>query len=116
MVPQEKMVQILADVHTAEAQIEQRINYPDTAMMAFNAEQAKILKKYGVQQNAFRETYNYYIRNLAEMDKLYEIIVDTLTVRESKMNAKAGIENLETDEGRQEDPYIPDESELEMQN
>lgn len=84
------MVRILADIHTLEALIEQSITYPDTAMMVFNKEQTDLLKAHGVTEANFKVTYQYYLNNLQEMDKLYEIIVDTLSVRESKAQASQG--------------------------
>lgn len=87
MVPQQTMVRILADIHTAEALIERNVSYPDTAQVIYAEEHAEILEKYGVEQEAFRETYEYYLTNLEEMDKLYEVVVDTLSVRESLAEA-----------------------------
>ena len=91
LVPQDKMVQILADIHIAESQIETKVVYPDTALMTFNYWQKEILQKHGVKEEQFRDTYRYYQNNLKEMDELYEIIIDTLSVRETKMRA-AGVE------------------------
>ena len=90
LVPRDKMVRILADIHTAEARIESNVSYTDTAMMTFNNEQQKILERYQVTPDQFKETYTYYLEHLREMDALYEIIVDTLSVRESKAQAEAG--------------------------
>jgi hypothetical protein len=84
LVQENEMVQILADIHTAEARVENNVVYPDTAMMAFNYLQSQILKKHGVTQKQFERTYRYYLNHLEEMDKLYEVIVDTLSLRESK--------------------------------
>jgi hypothetical protein len=84
MVPQNKMVRILADIHTLEALLENSVSYPDTALMVFSKQQDEILKKYNVEPQQFRDTYKYYLNHLAEMDKLYEIVVDTLSVRESR--------------------------------
>ena len=81
------MVQILADVHITEARIETNILYPDTALMVFNREQLQILAEHGVKEEEFRKTYRYYLNNLAQMDKLYEIILDTLSVREAKLRS-----------------------------
>lgn len=91
LVPQQKMVQILADVHIAEALIENRVIYPDTALMTFNQQQQRILESYKVSEKDFRETYNYYLQNLPLMDKLYEVILDTLSVREAKARAASGL-------------------------
>ncbi|WP_229733879.1 DUF4296 domain-containing protein [Pontibacter amylolyticus] len=87
LLPENKMVQILADVHIAESRIETHVLYPDTALMVFNKEQQQILAEHGVTQEDFRRTYRYYLSNLAQMDKLYEIILDTLSVREAKLRA-----------------------------
>ncbi|MCC9136911.1 DUF4296 domain-containing protein [Pontibacter silvestris] len=90
MVPREKMVQILADVHTREAQIERAVVYPDTALMIFNREEKQILAKYDVSEQQFKESYSYYLDHAEAMDKLYETIVDTLGVRETKIKAANG--------------------------
>ncbi|WP_345160107.1 DUF4296 domain-containing protein [Pontibacter saemangeumensis] len=87
MIPQQKMVRILADIHTAEAQLERNVSYPDTALVMFADQQTDILKKHGVGKQAFKDTYRYYLTHLEEMDKLYEMIVDSLSVRESKAEA-----------------------------
>lgn len=88
LVPRDQMVQILADIHIAEAQIENKIFYPDTAIMTFNLKEKEIFRKHDVTEEKFRETYQYYKDNLKEMDALYEIIVDTLSLRETKMRAQ----------------------------
>ncbi|WP_243409455.1 DUF4296 domain-containing protein [Pontibacter virosus] len=87
LLPEQKMVQILADVHIAEARIENHVLYPDTALMVFNKEQMQILSQHGVDEEEFRKTYRYYLNNLPQMDKLYEIILDTLSVREAKLRS-----------------------------
>jgi hypothetical protein len=91
------MVQILADVHTAEATVEHQVIYPDTALMTFNYLQRQILEKHKVKEQDFRDTYNYYLTHLKEMDKLYEIIIDTLSVRESKARVQGGQEPTPVD-------------------
>jgi hypothetical protein len=87
LLPEQKLVQILADVHVAEARIENRIVYPDTAMMLYGLEQQRILEAHGVEEQLFRDTYRYYLSDIKKMDKLYEIILDTLSVREAKLRA-----------------------------
>nr|WP_262921671.1 DUF4296 domain-containing protein [Pontibacter ruber] len=97
LLSRDKMIQILADVHTAEATVEHQVVYPDTALMTFNYLQQQILKKHKISEQEFRDTYNYYLDNLKEMDKLYEIIIDTLSVRESKARVQAGQEPVPAD-------------------
>lgn len=83
LIPESKMVRILADLHLAEAQVESTVAYPDTALMAFGKLQKEIWEKHGITEEEFRETYNYYTLNIKEMDRLYEIITDTLIAREA---------------------------------
>lgn len=90
LIPESKLVPILADIHMAEALIETNVIYPDTALMVFTKEQREIFKKYGVTQGEFKKTYRYYLRNLTAMDALYESVVDTLSLRETKIQMKEG--------------------------
>ncbi|NDK56396.1 DUF4296 domain-containing protein [Pontibacter sp. BT213] len=84
------MVQILADVHIMESLIESNVSFPDTAVMVYNKEHKNILKKYGVSNAQFTKSYGYYGKNLEQMDRLYEIVLDTLTAREAKLLTKKG--------------------------
>ena len=96
LISRDKMVQILADIHIAEAQIEGKLIYPDTAQMVFKYKEEEIFEKHDVTEQEFRETYQYYKDNLKEMDALYEIIVDTLSLRETKLRAETPqLQNLE---------------------
>jgi len=110
LVPEDKMVQILSDVHVMEALIESNIPYPDSAVMTYNKQHKAILQKYGVSSGQFQKTYQYYGENLTEMDRLYEIILDTLTAREAKLVAQGGstkplpIDSVTVDESLQEPP------------
>lgn len=91
MIPEGKMVRILADIHTTEATIETKVIYPDTALMVFNKEQEEIFRQHKVTKEQFEKSYDYYLEHLQEMDKLYEMVVDTLVMRESKVQVKEGL-------------------------
>lgn len=103
LIPESKMVRILADIHLAEAQVESTVAYPDTALMAFAKLQKNIWKKHDVTEEQFRNTYHYYSTNIKEMDRLYEIITDTLIAREAIYATKGGDET-EIKEGGPESP------------
>lgn len=90
LIPREKMVQILADVHILEALIEANVAYPDSAVMVYNKKHKEILEKYGVTKEQFHSTYDYYGKSLENMDKLYETVLDTLSAREAKLFAANG--------------------------
>ncbi|KAA9346027.1 DUF4296 domain-containing protein [Adhaeribacter soli] len=85
-----KLTSILADIHIAESRVEEMRVHPDTAKVVFNRLQKEIFQKQGVTETEFNKTYNYYQDHVAELDKVYEALVDTLGMREVRLNSKAG--------------------------
>ena len=90
LLPPAKLTSILADIHIAEAQVENMRLSPDTAKVVFDRLQADVLKKYGVPEKQFTKTYTYYLNHLNDLDKIYEGLVDTLTMREVQLSSKGG--------------------------
>ena len=90
LLPPAKLTSILADIHIAEAQVENMGLTPDTAKVAFNRLQKEVLKKHGVSKKNFDKTYSYYLNNLNQLDKIYEALVDTLGMREVQFTSKNG--------------------------
>lgn len=97
------MVRILADIHVMESLIEANVPNSDTAMMVYNREHKAILQKHNVTRDQFYSTYNYYGKNLEQMDKLYETVLDTLTAREAKLASKSGEQPAEPELEEQPD-------------
>lgn len=79
-----KMTDILADIHLAEAQVGHQFPNRDSAKMAFNLLEAQIFAKHNVSDSVFRQSYEYYLLYLKELDQIYEAVVDTLSLRELK--------------------------------
>ena len=76
------MTGILFDLHVAEARIERMGILLDTGAIYYKELQARIFKKHGVTQQAFYKSYDYYLQNVSELDKIYEKVIDSLTLRE----------------------------------
>ncbi|WP_225986825.1 DUF4296 domain-containing protein [Rufibacter sp. LB8] len=90
MLPEDTMTNILLDIHLTEARIGRTILHQDTAKATFRFASKDILKKHGVSDSAFRHSYDFYLKHPAEMDKLYERIIDSLSLQESKLMPKDG--------------------------
>jgi hypothetical protein len=84
LLPREKMINILIDVHIAEAIVTQRNLPADSARILFQDYKEGILKKMGVDKEAFQKSYQYYMDNVRELDAIYAIVVDSLSLRESR--------------------------------
>ncbi len=76
------MTSILVDIHVAEAQVEHMGLMADTSLVYFKKLQQDIFKKHKITQKDFYNSYDYYTDNVSELDKIYERVVDSLSVRE----------------------------------
>ena len=81
------MTSIMIDVHLAEAQIENAGLPLDSGEAVYRKMHQQILKKHQVKELDFNTSYQYFLRNLNGLDKIYEKVIDSLTVRETLMKA-----------------------------
>ncbi|QHL86203.1 DUF4296 domain-containing protein [Nibribacter ruber] len=90
LVSEDKMTSVLLDVHLAEARIGRTILQYDTSRMVFKHVQKEILKKHQLTDSSFRHSYDYYLDNPALLDRIYEKVLDSLSLMEAKLTPKAG--------------------------
>lgn len=88
LIPQEKMVLILADIHQTEGIISTKEYSKDSSLLLFTELENQLLAKHNVTQTQFTESYNWYTSNVEEYKTLYTIVVDTLNVRTSEGKIK----------------------------
>ncbi|RNI25003.1 DUF4296 domain-containing protein [Rufibacter latericius] len=88
LITEEKMARIMIDVHLTEAAIARTIHHFDSSRAAYRAAHKQILKRQGVSDSAFKHSYDFYLSNPATLDKIYEIVLDSLSLREAKMTAQ----------------------------
>jgi hypothetical protein len=100
LLSQTQMASILADIHVAEAQVDHQFPSRDTARMAFSLLEKQIFAKHAVTDSLFRQSYDYYLLHLKELDQIYEGVVDTLNLRQ----LKAGNQKFRPGEPRREVP------------
>ena len=73
MVPKEKMINILLDVHIMESKIESvRFGSRDSMQVAYLKTQKEILKKYKVDSATYYKSYDYYFERMGHMKEIYE--------------------------------------------
>ena len=88
LLPPDKITSILADIHIAESRVELMHVSPDTANVVFRRLELDIFKKHKVSEPEFTKTYNYYLEHIGALDKVYEGLVDTLTMREVRLTSE----------------------------
>lgn len=78
----------MIDVHLAEARVENAGLPTDSAEAVYRKMQQDIYRKHQISEANFNNSYQYYLRNLSELDKIYGRVIDSLSARETMSAAK----------------------------
>ncbi|QJX45433.1 DUF4296 domain-containing protein [Hymenobacter taeanensis] len=84
LLPQEKMVSLLVNIHILEAQVDASALPSDSARALFLQQQKVLFKRYEVTDSSFRQSYRYYAVHDKDLDDIYKIVIDSLGKREKK--------------------------------
>ncbi|MFP4089149.1 MAG: DUF4296 domain-containing protein [Cyclobacteriaceae bacterium] len=89
-----KMVSFLVDLHLAEAKLTYSdIRNRDSLEMAFRNYEKFLYEKHDIDEAAYKKSYEYYLANMEEMNKIYSSVVDSISVLNSlEKNKDSGIE------------------------
>lgn len=81
VLPPQKMVSILTDVHELEAKILLlKLDY-DSSVALFKQQQALLFEKHSVNDSVYNKSFDYYLNRVELMNKIYEGVVDSLSLR-----------------------------------
>lgn len=83
ILPSEKMVSILTDVHELEAKVNLLRLEHDSSTLLFKEQQALIFEKHNVSDSLYNMSFDYYMRRVDLMNKIYEAVVDSLSLRKN---------------------------------
>ncbi|RYY19123.1 MAG: DUF4296 domain-containing protein [Cytophagaceae bacterium] len=88
LLPKEKVVSLLVQLHVLEARVEASHLSPDSARALFQQQKNEILRKNDVPQkdSLLQRSYRYYAVNHKDMDEIYKAIIDSLEHREALLN------------------------------
>lgn len=81
---QEQLTQIMMQFYLGEAKLNNYSLSYDSASKLFAPFEESVLKKYGVHDSTLLNTYQYYFDHPKELEKVYEIVIDSLNLREKK--------------------------------
>ncbi len=85
ILPPEKMVAIQAGVHRTEAELSiRRMDFP-MALPMFQQRLDSILRLNKTDTGTYRRSFNWYAEHVEEMDKVYQAVIDTLSLQESRL-------------------------------
>ena len=89
IIPEAKMTNMLIEIHIAEARIDHMGLISDTAAVYYKKAQEEIFKKNKVTEKQFHKSYDYYLHNVSELDKIYAKVVDSLSLKEVEATNKS---------------------------
>jgi hypothetical protein len=82
LVPEEKMAQILTEIHLAEARVTKlnRISQ-DSNTLIYKHLEKQIFRKFEVDTAAYAKSYTYYASNPAQLAEIYKLVTEELERR-----------------------------------
>ena len=86
LLPKEKLVPLLADLHMLEARVETSRLSVDSARALYLSQQKDVLWKREVTDSAFQRSYRYYSIHGKDLDEIYGAVIDTLGKREARLD------------------------------
>ncbi|MCB2409021.1 DUF4296 domain-containing protein [Hymenobacter lucidus] len=87
LLPKEKMIQMLVEVHLNESRVEGAQLRADSAQALFNQLQKAMFWRYEVTDSAFWQSYRYYAVHDKDLDEMYGIVLDSLAMRKIKLQS-----------------------------
>jgi hypothetical protein len=80
----EEMIQIFADIHTADAAVEyMKIEEIEEILKYKKSFFISVLRNYGMTEDEFYTAYRYYSRNVEDFAVLYDDVIKELSVRDA---------------------------------
>jgi hypothetical protein len=80
VIDQEKMVNVLVDMHIADAVLG-RVRNQDTMLMMASSKYYYIFKKYGIDSAKFTQSLKFYNYQPEKFTKMYTAVVDSLNAK-----------------------------------
>lgn len=84
-----QLKRVMVELYLAEARLNSRSLSRDSAQKLFKPFEEKYLEKMGIQDSVLRKTYQYYFDHPDKLERIYDAVIDSLSLLEQKNNNKA---------------------------
>lgn len=81
---EQELSALLIDIYLAEAVADNLPLLKDSAIKFFVPFEQKLLKQKNIPDSVLAKTYTYYLAHPKEFEAVYEIVIDSLTLREQR--------------------------------
>lgn len=89
LISEDKMINMLTDIHLAEATFKNR-QYQDSLMMKSNSASFyySVLEKYQIPDSVFEQSYLFYISRPKKFEKMYRQVMNKLNELEEEFSGR----------------------------
>ncbi len=84
----EEFSKVLVEVYMAEARMNSTALPRDSAVKLFAAYEDKMLQRFELPDSVVLKTQQYYVDHPEQLEKIYDSVIDTLSLREKKLRTK----------------------------
>lgn len=84
----EEFSKVLVELYLAEARMNSTALQRDSAMKLFAAYEDKLFGRYNLPDSIILKTQQYYVDHPQQLEKIYDSVIDTLSLREKKLRTK----------------------------
>lgn len=85
----EEFSKVLVELYLAEARMNSTAIQRDSAMKLFAAYEDKLFSQFKLPDSTVLKTQQYYVDHPQQLEKIYDSVIDTLSLRQQKLNKKA---------------------------
>lgn len=87
LIPKEQLVPLMLDIYLAEVKLSNLKIIRDTAVSIFDTYEGYLFEKHDIEKERYMESMTYYYDHTDQLELIYEALLDTLTVHETKLKA-----------------------------
>ena len=83
---QEELADLMVEFYIAEGKLNNLPIARDSAMKLFLPFEQSVMKKKKISDEVLSRTYKYYLDHPVEFEKVYDAVIDTLSLRETRVS------------------------------
>lgn len=85
LINQDEMVKVMIEIHLLEAKINNTpVDPADSTQAVYDHYEKLLFQDLGITQEQYERSFNYYVDNPNQFEKIYTAVVDTLMEREKR--------------------------------
>ena len=85
---EQQLAEILVDIYAGEARMTNLSLVNDSAIKLFRPFEESLFQKKGIPDSIVKTTFRYYLAHPVELEQVYDVVIDTLSLREKKTGIK----------------------------